>query len=189
MHLCLTEECISSSLQFLQHCLPVFLSIQSNQLIRSQPPPPPLAAAPPSFPTALASGCTQTAFVGPPLASNCNGPLMRKGTPTLCRSACLPPTPPQRRTPRQTACPGCVVAAHMRASLRCSVTGPGALRLMRQGVLRPLLILLDGPSLAWATMSSSGPARSVGGLSLGWGWMWCWIPVLGVWGVGSSGGG
>ena len=40
MHLCRTVECIASSLQFLQHCLSVFLSLQSNQPIRSPPPSP-----------------------------------------------------------------------------------------------------------------------------------------------------
>ena len=38
MHLCLTVECITSSLQFLQHCLSAFLSISFNP-IRSHTPP------------------------------------------------------------------------------------------------------------------------------------------------------
>ena len=42
---CLTVECIASSVQSLQHCLSVFLSSQSNQLI--SPPPPPHALPPP----------------------------------------------------------------------------------------------------------------------------------------------
>ena len=37
MHLCLTVECIASSLHFLQHSLSVFQSISFN-LIRSHPP-------------------------------------------------------------------------------------------------------------------------------------------------------
>ena len=53
MHLCLTVECIASSLeciasslQFLQHCLSVFQSISFN-LIRSHPTPPPTPGSPP----------------------------------------------------------------------------------------------------------------------------------------------
>ena len=37
MHSCLTVECITSSLHFLQHCRSVFQSISFN-LIRSHPP-------------------------------------------------------------------------------------------------------------------------------------------------------
>ena len=37
MQLCITVECITSSLQFLQHCLSVFLLFISNILIRSHP--------------------------------------------------------------------------------------------------------------------------------------------------------
>ena len=46
MHLCLTVECIASSLHFLQHCLSDFQSILSNLIcpppfLFSPPPPPP----------------------------------------------------------------------------------------------------------------------------------------------------
>ena len=39
-HLCFTVDCMASSLQFLLHCLSVFLFLHSNQLIRSHPPSP-----------------------------------------------------------------------------------------------------------------------------------------------------
>ena len=66
MHLCLTVECIASSLQFLQHCLSVFQSISFN-LIRSHPPtvlrqmtgfddPPPPPATTPVHTTLLLLG-------------------------------------------------------------------------------------------------------------------------------------
>ena len=57
MHLCLTVECIASSLHFLQHCLSVFQSISFNQ-IRSHPPPPP-PAHPPEMRMMVGSVSTQ----------------------------------------------------------------------------------------------------------------------------------
>ena len=39
MHLCLTVECSTSSLHFLQHCVSVFASLRSNPLITHPPSP------------------------------------------------------------------------------------------------------------------------------------------------------